>query len=422
VSALWSYDSSRRHGVVLNDFLCVYDRDCTFGSVRFLGSGKGVARITIASTRILGPVLRRVSLNMREAHTPVNEVKMHYAIVALVQLKASRTKAKPTTSSEPYPDQDLEYLTKVVAALKDHQEPLSLGDMRRIYNFQPVKLLEVCHRHLELFTLKEGSQGNRIQHPTTFIALRKVDIVADNRIQPESVDQKIAGIIEAASWSGISVGKIWSRHKIQSKVSEDYALRHPDLVNIEERTDREGKTRKFLVWKAAIKPVAVPETVLGASSSARASNTSAAEQSTPETPPKHAPSPELALHKDELLHLLSSGARGSTWLEEHRGITMQDIRCVAAEFPEIRFRIEKRYDSPLSDYSISLAPPEPEPEIVAVTPQPPSFESPEDHMSAEDKSRMRFRPPSPGMGNRRIRQGNNAGIHRDRHPLVSFSP
>ena len=63
----------------------------------------------------------------------------------------TRTKSKAAAIKEdnsPYPepidpdaniDPDDEYLTKLVDALKDHEQPQSLGDLRRIYNFQPME-------------------------------------------------------------------------------------------------------------------------------------------------------------------------------------------------------------------------------------------------------------------------------------------
>jgi hypothetical protein len=132
----------------------------------------------------------------------------------------------------------------------------------------------------------------------------------------------------------------------------------------------------------------------------------------------HRPSVEVALDRDMLCSQVAAGPRDVRgYLGQRFGISMARVEAVCREYPEIRFRLERRYNSELSDYVLSIEPEPPPPEPVAVMPAQPAFEAPP--LSPEEMARATWRPPAPGMQNRRVRQG-SGGIHRERHPLVSL--
>lgn len=300
----------------------------------------------------------------------------------------------------PKPEQELALLK----ALK--QGPKSLGDLRRDHELSAIVLGQILKLRPKVFRGYEDAVGRYLVGLTSYKTEPE-----DNRVQPESIDQKIAKLVEDAKWNGISTNRLWGRHRIPTKVSEDFQARHADLVDLVEREDNQRRLKKFLVWKTAkrpTEPVPVPIGQSQAFANAVGTIESESEQNAPE--PVHRPSVELALDRDQLCHLIAAGARGSQWLEARYGITMARIQAVCREYPELRIRVEKRYDSPLSEFSVSIAPEEPPiaPEPALKAAQTP-VEMPK--LTPEDLQRMRWKP-----GAHRVAKPEHPE-HRTRHPL-----
>jgi hypothetical protein len=297
---------------------------------------------------------------------------------------------------------DQETKEKLEAALV--QGPLTLGDLRRQYELEPIAVEKIINLHPERF--ERLTLGIR---PAVKL-----------RSELSEKDLKKFALLKIAL-NGVPLARWQFANKIPIEESRDFANRFSDAVAIVPRKDKKSdKEREIIILRFfeslhAQTPTETPPTVPDApEGSARILSTNG------ETEAPINDSDELLADAAKLTLHLQLGWRTDEWLLS-MGFTLERVRQIESAYPGL-LTIEPSLPQHHFAWIVSLIPvpePPPQPEVTR-KPVEPVAPFP---VSDQELEKMRWRPPARNQYGRRGSGLNPASIqHRDRRPLVSLPP